>query len=46
MGFLPDMGKLQGMFDEKFNELLGELRALHGVLDQILAVLKEGHPNV
>lgn len=36
MGFgLPDMGQLKSMFDEKFNELLEELRAIRGVLEQI-----------
>jgi hypothetical protein len=37
---LPDMGKLQGMFDEKFNALLAELQSMHGVLDQILVELR------
>lgn len=36
MGFgLPDMGQLRTMFDEKFNELLDELRQIRGVLEQI-----------
>jgi len=36
MGFgLPDMGALKSMFDEKFNELIDELRAIRGVLEQI-----------
>ena len=39
-GFMPDLGKMQGMFDEKFSQLLGELQAMHGVLDQILAELR------
>lgn len=32
---LPDMGALRTMFDEKFNELLDELRQIRGVLEQI-----------
>jgi hypothetical protein len=36
MGFgLPDMGELRSMFDEKFQELLDELRAIRAVLEQI-----------
>ena len=36
MGFgLPDMGEIRSMFDEKFQELLDELRAIRGVLEQI-----------
>lgn len=36
MGFgLPDIGELRSMFDEKFNELLDELRTIRGVLEQI-----------
>lgn len=39
-GMFPDIGKLQGMFDEKFNALLTELQAMHGALDAILAELR------
>lgn len=39
-GMFPDIGKLQGMFDEKFNALLTELQAMHGVLDEMLAELR------
>jgi hypothetical protein len=36
MGFgLPDMGQIRSMFDEKFQELLDELRAIRVVLEQI-----------
>lgn len=36
MGFgLPDMGQIRSMFDEKFAELLDELRAIRIVLEQI-----------
>lgn len=36
MGFgIPDMGQIRSMFDEKFEELLQELRAIRGVLEQI-----------
>ena len=36
LGFgLPDMGQIRSMFDEKFEELLGELRAIRFVLEQI-----------
>jgi hypothetical protein len=36
MGFgLPDMGQLRSMFDEKFEQLLDELRAIRAVLEQI-----------
>lgn len=36
MGFgLPDMGQLRSMFDEKFQELLDELRQIRAVLEQI-----------
>ena len=36
MGFgLPDMGAMKTMFDEKFNELLDELRQIRAVLEQI-----------
>ena len=36
MGFgLPDMGAMRSMFDEKFQQLLDELRAIRGVLEQI-----------
>lgn len=45
MGMFPDIGKLQGMFDEKFNALLTELQAMHGVLDAILAELRKGTPQ-
>jgi hypothetical protein len=31
----PDVGALRSMFDEKFQELLDELRAIRGVLEQI-----------
>lgn len=40
MGFMPDIGKLQGMFDEKFSALLGELQSMHGVLNDILTELR------
>lgn len=40
MGMFPDVGKLTDMFDAKFGELLGELRAMHNVLDQILLELR------
>jgi hypothetical protein len=39
-GMFPDIGKLQGMFDEKFNALLTELQSMHGVLNDILAELR------
>lgn len=39
-GMFPDIGKLQGMFDEKFSALLGELQSMHGVLNDILAELR------
>lgn len=32
---LPDMGAMRSMFDEKFQELLDELRAMRAVLEQI-----------
>jgi hypothetical protein len=36
MGFgLPDMGQIRSMFDEKFQELLDELRLIRAVLEQI-----------
>jgi len=35
MGMFPDVNALRSMFDEKFNELLDELRAIRGVLEQI-----------
>lgn len=36
MGFgLPDMGEIRSIFDQKFEELLTELRAIRGVLEQI-----------
>jgi hypothetical protein len=36
MGFgLPNMGQIRAMFDEKFQELLDELRAIRAVLEQI-----------
>jgi hypothetical protein len=36
MGFgLPDMGAIRDMMDQRFNELLDELRAIRGVLEQI-----------
>jgi hypothetical protein len=34
-GFMPNMGELKAMFDERFQELLDELRAIRGVLEQI-----------
>jgi hypothetical protein len=38
MGFgLPDMGAIRDQMDQKFQELLDELRAIRGVLDAILA---------
>lgn len=40
MGMFPDIGKLQGMFDEKFQALLTELQSMHGVLDNILVELR------
>lgn len=35
MGMFPDVGRLTDMFNEKFEELLDELRAIRGVLEQI-----------
>lgn len=35
MGMFPDMGQIRSMFDEKFQELLDELRQIRGVLEQI-----------
>lgn len=36
MGFgLPDMNAIRSMFDEKFQQLLDELRAIRAVLEQI-----------
>lgn len=36
MGFgLPDMGQIRSMFDEKFQELIDELRQIRAVLEQI-----------
>jgi hypothetical protein len=36
MGFgLPDMGQIRSMFDEKFQQLLDELRLIRAVLEQI-----------
>lgn len=32
---LPDMNAMRSMFDEKFQELLEELRAIRAVLEQI-----------
>jgi hypothetical protein len=34
-GMFPDMNAIRSMFDEKFQELLDELRAIRGVLEQI-----------
>lgn len=34
-GMFPDVNALRAMFDEKFQELLDELRAIRGVLEQI-----------
>lgn len=39
-GMFPDIGKLQGMFDEKFTALLTELQAMHATLNDILAELR------
>jgi len=35
MGMFPDVNALRSMFDEKFQQLLDELRAIRGVLEQI-----------
>lgn len=40
MGMFPNVGEITGMLDERFNTLLLELRAIHGVLDQILLELR------
>lgn len=45
MGMFPDVSKLTDMFDQKFAQLLGELQAMHGVLDAILAELRKGTPQ-
>lgn len=34
-GMFPNVGELKAMFDEKFQELLDELRAIRAVLEQI-----------
>lgn len=34
-GMFPDMGQIRSMFDEKFQELLDELRQIRAVLEQI-----------
>jgi hypothetical protein len=34
-GMFPDMNAIRSMFDEKFQQLLDELRAIRGVLEQI-----------
>lgn len=34
-GMFPDVNALRSMFDEKFQQLLDELRAIRGVLEQI-----------
>lgn len=34
-GMFPDMNAMRSMFDEKFQQLLDELRAIRGVLEQI-----------
>jgi hypothetical protein len=34
-GMFPDINALRSMFDEKFQELLDELRTIRGVLEQI-----------
>lgn len=34
-GFMPDMNAMRSMFDEKFQQLLDELRAIRAVLEQI-----------
>jgi len=35
MGMFPDVNALRDMFDQKFEQLLDELRAIRGVLEQI-----------
>lgn len=34
-GMFPDINSLRSMFDEKFQQLLDELVAIRGVLEQI-----------
>jgi hypothetical protein len=34
-GMFPNIGELRAMFDEKFQELLDELRAVRAILEQI-----------
>lgn len=34
-GMFPDVNALRSMFDEKFQQLLDELRAIRAVLEQI-----------
>jgi hypothetical protein len=34
-GMFPDINALRSMFDEKFQQLLDELRTIRGVLEQI-----------
>lgn len=39
-GMFPDIGGLTNQMNEKFGQLLGELQAMHAVLDAILAELR------
>jgi hypothetical protein len=40
MGMFPDIGGLTSQMNDKFEELLGELKAMHGTLGDILAELR------
>lgn len=39
-GLMPDISGLTDQMNEKFSQLLGELQAMHAVLDAILAELR------
>lgn len=44
MGLMPDMGKLQTMFDERFGELIDHLVQINNTLQLILEELR-GRPD-
>lgn len=46
MGFgLPDFSAMESKLDDRFEDLIGELRTMHGVLNDIRTVLMERLPE-
>ena len=41
MGLFPDVGSIQNHLDDKFEELIAELKTMQGILGDILAELRK-----